>query len=153
MSFMIVGGGIALAFFVLSYFRAGRFGAAALAVGAGYLLTLLWGEVIAAYNLVGLPFLTWRELVYFGMILLPGLLAILFSHKQKSVLPRMIAAIAATLLVIAALLPLLNSEPQTQIIYSLLDQNREVIIGAVLTLGIVDVAFARLPKPPKPSKH
>jgi len=151
MSFMLIAGGIALGTLLLSYLRSGRFGATALALGAGYLLTLLWADTLTA-KAIQLPFLSWHNAVYSGLVLLPGLLTLIFSHKQKGFLPRIVAALILSVFVIALLLPMFNPEPITQMAYDTVEHYREVIISGVLALGLLDMIFSRSPKPPKHSK-
>lgn len=150
---MLVGGSIALSVLLLSYLRAGRFGMTVLALGAGYLLTLLWMDRLAMYEFIQPSFLSWRDTVSIALITLPGLLALLFGHKQKGLVPRIIAAPAVALLVITFLLPLFAADGQSQAVYTVIERNRELIISGVLVLGLLDMVSARLPKASKHDKH
>ncbi len=153
MSFMLVAGGIVLGMFLLAYLRSGRFGMTVLALGAGYLLALLWVDTLAAHTMVQLSFLAWRDAVYMILVLLPGLLALFFSHKQKSLLPRIVAALAIAVLSMVLLLPLFSPESESQTVYAMIERYREVIMSGLLALGLLDMVFARLPKTPKHDKH
>lgn len=153
MSFMMVGGGIVLSVLLLSYLRAGRFGMTVLALGAGYLLALLWMDRLAMYEFIRPSFLSWRDTVYITLIILPGLLALLFGHSKRSLVPRVIAAPAIALLVITLLLPLFTADGQSQMVYVVIERNRELIISGMLVLGLLDMIAARLPKATKHDKH
>jgi hypothetical protein len=153
MSFMFVGGGIALTVLLLAYFRPGRFGTTVLALGTGYLLTLIWIDTLAMYEFIRPSFLSWRDAAMIALVTFPGLLALLFSNKQKSLLPRIVAAPAVALLVITLLLPLFIADAESQIMYRMIEDYRELIISGLLVLGLLDMVFARLPKATKHDKH
>lgn len=152
MSFLVGAGAVAASMVLLSFLRSGRFGLTVLALGAGYLIASLWTDTLASYPLVQLSFLSWRDTVFMALILLPGMLVLLFGHKQKSILPTMIAALAIGLLAVTLTLPVFRAEPQSRFVYDFIRQYREVIMAALLLLGLLDVAFSRSIKAPKPSK-
>ena len=152
MSFMFFAGILAIGTFLLCLVRPGRFGQVVLALGAGYVLASLWADRLADYQLLRLSFVSWGDAVYLGLVLLPGIFVLLFSHKQKSVMPRMVAALAVALLVVALTLPLFSAESQSRIVYDFINQYRDVIIATLLVVGLLDMAFARSPKAPKSSK-
>lgn len=142
----------ALLLFLVSYLRSGRFGATVLALGVGYLLAMMWTDVLAAYGDVSLPHLAWRDIVYSLLVLSPGVLALLFSHKQKSLIPRSLAAVAIAVLGIMLLLPIFAPWMVGQELYATLEQYQGVIITALLLLGLLDMVFSRLPKASKGAK-
>lgn len=152
MSFYIAVGGVAVVAFLLAYLRAGRFGATALALGIGYLLTFLWIDDLAGLRLVEVPYLSWRDASYAFVVLLPGLLALLFSPKKKSILPKIIASPLIVLLVVTVLLPIIGAGSQGNFVYDNLNYYRNAIITGVLVLGLFDAFFARLPKAPRRSR-
>ena len=152
MSFLMVGGMVALGVFFLSFVRSGRFGSTILAFGAGYLLATLWTDALAGNQLVEVPYVSWRDAVFMGFIFVPGVLTLLFGHKKKSALPRVVAALAIALFVVSLTLPLFDAAPPSHVVYGSIEQYREVIISALLVIGIFDVAFARPLKVQKPSK-
>lgn len=152
MSFTLVAGSVALVLFLVSYIRSGRFGSAILALGAGYLLAMMWTEILLPYTTVSLPYLTRHDTVYGVLILLPGILALLLSPKQKSVLPKIIAALAVAGFSVALLLPIFEPWSNGSATYAAMQDYQGVIITGLLVLGLLDVLFARLPKPSKHGK-
>lgn len=160
MSFLVAIGGLAAAIFVLSYMRAGRFGPVVLSIGAGYILAELWTDkLVTIYTQLNADFslLAWPTATYAGLMLLPGLLALVLSQKRQGFLPRIIAGLAVSLLVVVMLLPSMDSsfvvEAPLRVAYDTLLRYRDIIITLVLVLGVLDIAFGRLPKVGKHHKH
>ena len=149
MSFLVVAGGVAVVTFLLLHLRSGRFGAVVLSLGIGYLLSFLWLSDLSSLNLMEVPLLSWQDAVYAGLVLLPGLLALLLSPKKKTVLPKIVAATMVAVLVVALMLPIMRFEGQGGYIYDSLHSYRDVVITGVLALGLFDTFFARLPKAPR----
>lgn len=154
MSFLLTAGGALLVLFIIAYLRAGRFGSTVLALGVGYLLALMWADSLATYESVYLPGVPMRDVSYSLLIAVPGLLAMLFSSKQKSLLPRIVQAFAIAVLGVALLLPVLAlGGGHVSEIYRFIELNREIIISGLLALGLLDMVFSRSPKPPKHKGH
>lgn len=152
MSFIFVAGLVAVIAFLLCMVRPGRFGMTVLALGAGYLLATLWTDSLAASQLVQLPFVSWRDAVFMGLILLPGVVALILGPRQKSLVPRIVAALAVALLAVTLILPLFKAGPESGAVYHFISQYRDVIVSSLLVFGLLDAVFSRLPKAPKPSK-
>lgn len=159
MSFLIVIGGLALVAFVLAYVRSGRFGPAALSLMAGYTLALFWADTIAVtYEGLGegLGISPWRDAVYASFITLPALAVLLVSPKRKSIVPRIVGALAFAALAVVLLMPIFSSAlfsgPSGNSLYATIDQNRELVMTVVLVLALIDVIFASTPKLPKRQK-
>lgn len=159
MSFIVVAGGVMLVFFVLALLRPGRFGPTVLALGAGYVLAQFWAEELAVrFPVVNdyVPFLTAHDALYGTMIVLPGVLALLLVGKQKSLLPRLIAALLLGVFVLALLIPILAFavvlEPQGRALYMTAQQYQGLAVTSGLLLGLFDTLFSRLPKSPRQNK-
>jgi hypothetical protein len=152
MNFLILGGGVLAVLFLVAYIRAGRFGATVLALGVGYLLALMWTDILLPYAPAALPYMSRYDTVYAFLIVVPGIVTLLFSPKHKSVFPKIITAFAVAALGVVLLLPVFESASQGSTLYTRLQDSQGVIITGLLLLGLLDVAFARFPKPSKPSK-
>ena len=152
MNFLLTVGGTALVTFLLSYIRAGRFGVTILALGAGYLLALLWTDTLISYPLVEIAFMSWRDAVSVSLVVLPGLFALLFGRKQRSLLPRIVAASVTAVFVVVVLLPVLMVDTSGRGLHTVLSQYRDEIISVILVIGLFDVVLARMPKAPKRTK-
>lgn len=153
MSFLVIIGGLAVALFVIAFFRSGRFGPAVLALSAGYIMAELWAEKIATtYQQFGADFsiLAWHGAVYTGIVLLPGLAALLLSQKRQSIIPGILAHVAIALLTVAILLPLVSPalviDSASRSTHDVIMQHRDSIITVILVLGVLDIVFGRLPK-------
>jgi hypothetical protein len=154
MNFLLTAGGALLVLFIISYLRAGRFGFTILALGVGYLLALMWADILSVYGGVSIPSVSWRDAVYSLVIITPGLLAMLFSSKQKSLLPRIVQAFLVAVLGVALLLPVLGlGGGFISNLYDLVAKNRNLIITSLLLLGIFDMVFSRSEKAPKHKEH
>lgn len=152
MTFLLAIGAVAAVLLVLSYIRPGRFGATMLALGAGYLLAMMWTDILLSYVTVSLPYMTRYDSIYSALIIVPGVLALLCSPRQKSVLPRVVAALAIAGFGVVLLLPVFERWSEGSVTYTMLHDYQGVIITALLVLGLLDILFARLPKTPKRSK-
>lgn len=152
MNFLLTVGGAALVTLLLSYIRAGRFGVTILALGAGYLLALLWADTLISYQLVEIAFMSWRDVVSVSLVVLPGLFALLFGRKQGSLLPRIVAASVTAVFVVVVLLPVLMVDTSGRGLHTVLSQYRDEIISVILVIGLFDVVLARMPKAPKRTK-
>src|SRR5690606_15624805 len=117
MSFLIAAGAIAAAVFVFSYIRSGRFGATIVAIGIGYLLAMMWTEILVSYSTISLPYVTRYDTIYSALILMAGILALLFSPRQKSILPKIIAALLVASLSVVLLLPVLEPWSKESALY------------------------------------
>ena len=149
---MLVAGAVAGTMFLLSYVRAGRFGAMILSLGAGYMLAELWADSLTAgYGAVQLGPLSWSQIIYASTVLGPGVFALLFSHKKKSLVPRIVGAAVAAVFALALLLTMLAAGSDTQVV-AVLREYKEAIITAALVMGLLDTVFARPPKAPKHTK-
>ncbi len=154
MSFFLTAGGALLGLFLLSYFRAGRFGATVLAFSAGYLLALMWADGLKTYESIYLPGVSMRDVSFALLVVVPGLLAMLFSPKQKSLLPRIVQAFAIAVFGVALLLPVLAlGGGHVGELYELIEDNRNSVITALLLLGLLDMVLSRSEKAPKHNKH
>ncbi len=120
MSFLLTAGGALLVLFLLAYLRAGRFGSTVLSFGVGYLLALMWADK-GVYEDVVLSALSPTDTVYLVLIIVPGILAMFFSSKQKSLLPRIVQAFAIAVLGVAMLLPVSG---ETGAVYALTTASR-----------------------------
>jgi len=149
MNFILAAGGLAFLLFIFSYIRQGRFGTTVLALSAGYLLATMWGDKLMVYDFISLPFMSWRDGVYLVLVLLPGVLALLFSPKQSGPIPRILGAVFIATLGVALLLPLFASESPAQDVYGAMQQYRETIIAALIALGLLDMVFSRSTKAAK----
>lgn len=152
MSFLVGAGAVAASMVLLGFLRSGRFGLTVLALGAGYLIASLWADTLAGYQEVQLPYVSWRDAVYGALVLVPGILVLLFGHKQKSILPTALSALLVALLAVTLTLQLFRAEPESRLVYDSIRQYKEVIVAVILAIGVLDVAFSRSVKPPKPSK-
>lgn len=154
MSFLLTVGGALLALFVLSYIRGGRFGTVVLAFGVGYLLAQTWTEVLISHFMISLPGLPTKDILYSAIVVAPGLLALLFSPKQSSFIPRIAQAFIVALLGITLLLPVLalGGSPVSEL-YNAVSQNRDGVIAAILCLGLADIVLSRSEKASKHNKH
>lgn len=154
MSFLLTAGGALLVLFVISYLRAGRFGATILAFGVGYLLAAMWTDTIVAFKSVPVPGVPWRDVVYALLIVTPGILALLFSPKQKSLLPRIVQAFLIAVFAVALLLPILGlGGGHIGEFYTILEKNRDVVVTLLLLLGLFDMVISRSEHAPKSAKH
>lgn len=152
MNFLIIGGGVLIALFCIAYIRAGRFGTAVLAMSAGYLLAMMWTDILLPYVPITLPYLNRYDTAYTLLIVVPGIVALLFSPKQKSILPKIIAALALAVFGVILLLPIFEPWSRDSALYARLQDSQGVIITALVLLGLLDAVFARFPKPSKPPK-
>ncbi len=153
MSFLLTAGGALLVLFLLAYLRAGRFGSTVLSFGVGYLLALMWADK-GVYEDVVLSALSPTDTVYLVLIIVPGILAMFFSSKQKSLLPRIVQAFAIAVLGVAMLLPVLGlGGGHISDLYGMVEQNREMIISGLLALGLVDMVLSRSEKSSKHKGH
>ena len=154
MNFLLTAGGALLVLFIISYLRAGRFGATILAFGVGYLLAAMWTDAIVAYGSFSVLGVPWRDVVYAALIVTPGLLAMLFSPKQKSLLPRIVQAFLIAVFGVALLLPVLGlGGGHIGEFYNIIEQNQDAIVTLLLLLGLFDMVLSRSEKAPKSSKH
>lgn len=160
MSFLIVVASFATALFVLSYLRAGRFGPTMLALGAGYLLAEMWASRLGYWLEVefggSLFVVSWQDVAYGALVLLPGLLALLFASKQKSVLPRFMASAIIGVFAVVLLLPVLSVatilDANSRLLHMTVQQHQAIAMTIGLVLGLVDILFSRLPKTPRRRK-
>lgn len=153
MNFMMVAGSIALAAFLLSYIRPGRFGMVTMALGVGYIFAGLWAEHLGKLQLMQLSFLPWPSVVYITLVVLPALVVLLFGRKQKSVFPRLITALFTALLAVLLLFPTFAATAESgHEVYDLLHRYREYGMTILFALGLLDMVFARSPKVPKHTK-
>lgn len=160
MSFLIVAASFAAALFVLSYLRAGRFGPTMLALGAGYLLAEMWasrlGDWLEAEFGGSFLMISWQGVAYGALVLMPGLLALLFASKQKSVLPRFIASAVVGVFAVVLLLPVLSVatilDANSRLLHMTVQQYQAVAMTIGLVLGLADIFFSRLPKTPRRRK-
>lgn len=152
-SFLFVAGAFGALLFLLAYVRSGRFGTTVLAFGVGYLLSLMWTDILAAHQLVSQPFLSWRDTVYVVLILVPAVLALLFSHKQKSLVPRFVASLAIAALGVVMLLPVFSVWSAGDTLYATIEDNQGLFMTALLLLGLFDMVFSRLPKASRHKEH
>lgn len=154
MNFLLTVGGALAVLFVLSYIRAGRLGSTILALGTGYLLAIMWADTLVAYESIYLPGVSMRDASYVLLIVSPGLLAMLFAPKQKSLLPRIVQAFAVAVLGVALLLPVLAlGGGHVSELYKLIENNRNIVITGLLLLGLLDMVLSRSEKTPKHGKH
>lgn len=156
MSAAAVAGGVLLAVFALGYLRPGRYGVAALALVAGNLLAAFFAADLAdEYREFGVSVsgLSWQNLVYSTLAILPMALIILFSQKLQSVLPRLIGSAFLAVLASAVLVPLFakaaDGASSVHAVSAFLAQYREQIIAGGVGLAVIDAILARPPKPPK----
>lgn len=152
MTFLTIVGAVMAVLFLLSYIRSGRFGATILALGAGYLLAMMWTDILLPHVTMSLPYLTRYDTVNSFLILLPGILAILLSPQQKSILPKMIASLAVAGFGVVLLLPVFEPWSKGSAVYATISDYQGVIITILLILGLFDILFARLPKSSRRSK-
>lgn len=160
MDFLIISAAVASAVILLGYFRPGRFGLVALALAAGYILTLFWTRPLTGLlEVYGDNFqgVSTRSLVFLALMLLPAFLVFLLSEKRRSILPRLISPLFLAVMLVALLLPILPSAKKSRDIgsevYRLVSSNKEIIITTVLSLGVLDISFSKSQKGIKPTKH
>lgn len=153
MNFLIIIGSVAAGLFMLTFIRSGRFGVAALALGVGYLLARMWTDILVSLTSFALPYISTSDTVHAGLILLPGILALLFGHHQNSLVPRPVGALIIATLGVTLLLPIFEPWANGHEVYRTLENYQGVIITGGLILGLLDIIFGRLPKAPKRSSH
>lgn len=154
MSFFLTAGGALLGFFLFSYFRAGRFGATVLAFGVGYLLATMWAESLKTYESIYLPGVSLRDSSFALLVVIPGLLAMLCSPKQKSLLPKIVQAFMIAVFGVALLLPILGTGGgHVSELYKVMEQNRDLIISGIVVIGLFDMVLSRSEKPAKHKEH
>jgi hypothetical protein len=148
MEVVIVYGVAAIALFVSAFLHSRRFGLLGLALGAGYILSQMWGyEFTLVLSVFGVPTNSFTTAVTLSVLILaPSLLLLFHGYSYKSLVGRLIGAMLFSLLAIAFLI-----EPLGHIlmpvgfgrdVYDLLVSNRELIIGGGLVLAIVDLFFS-----------
>lgn len=154
MSFLLTAGGALLVLFLLAFLRAGRFGTTILAFGVGYLLATIWTDALASYGNFSMPGVSSKDITYAMLVVTPGILALIFSPKQKSLLPGLLQAFAVAVLGVALLAPILGvGGGQISEFYTLIEQNRDILVTVLLLLGLLDMVFSRSEKAPKHKEH
>jgi hypothetical protein len=139
--------------------RQGRYGPAALSLGAGYIFGQFWADTIAGdYGALGeaLGISAWHDFVFVVLVTVPALLVLILSPKRQSIIPKPVGAFALAALAVALLLPIFSlalvMDAQSRAIYETIENNKEILITAALALGLIDIAFARHPKRAKHGK-
>lgn len=143
--------------FATTYFTRRRFGVLGLALCAGFLLSTMWTDEVTPFvrDSVGIELLTppLSSVVAASLVLLPAIL-LLFSgpayHKKSQ---RLIGSAAFALLAVSFLLtPLGNSinfDNASKTVYSVLNDNRNLIITAAVSYALYDLMTFKTPKKEK----
>lgn len=142
--------------FATAYFTRRRFGVLGLALCAGFLLSMMWtADVTPLVRQAGIVLLTppLSSVVAATLILLPALFLLFSGPTYHKRWPRLFGAAAFALLATSFLLtPLgsgVNFDDTGKQIYTLLMDNRNLIITAGITYALFDLLTY---KPPKPKK-
>jgi len=143
---------IAIVLFVLSYMHKRRFGLLGLALAAGSLLSGIWGYDIGLIaSGLGVPSGPLTSAVILSLIiLLPAGILLFHGYTYNSVIGRAIGAGLFTVLALAFLVEPLGHVLMPQgfgvDIYNWLTDNRTIIIGAGLTIAVIDLFLTKPPK-------
>lgn len=153
MSFVVIFLVIIGALFATAFFTKRRFGVLGLALAAGSILSSLWvGDLTpiianAGIILVKPPL---ESVVSAALILLPAVLLLSSGPTYKSMIQRVVGALAFAVLAIALLLEPLGSalviDKIGQPVYDFFLQQRIWIITGALLLAIGDLLMAKTPK-------
>jgi hypothetical protein len=148
---------IVVALFTLAYFTRRRFGVLGLALCAGYLLSIMWADNATTFvrDLIGIdtPMPILANAVTALLVVAPTALVLFRSptyHKKRQ---RLIGATVFALLTVAFILtPLSNSvnfDDASKKVYTILNDNRNMIITAGIAYALYDLMTFRTPKKEK----
>jgi hypothetical protein len=148
MIFLIV---IAL-LFAAAFFTKRRFGVLGLALAAGAMLSTLWvGDLTPIIANAGIQIIKppLSSVVSAALILLPAFLLFWSGPTYKTMVQRVVGALAFAGLAIALLLEPLGSalviDNTGKPVYEFFVQYRAIIVTAGLTLAVVDLLFTKTP--------
>ncbi|MCX6728319.1 MAG: hypothetical protein NTV39_00915 [Candidatus Saccharibacteria bacterium] len=147
----------AVVIFVAAFITKRRFGLLGLGLAAGSILSVIWAyDIGLEASLFGAPSgpIT-KAIVSCLLILFPAVILLFHGDKYKSMAGRVIGAILFTLLAVGFLIEPLSHAVSSQgfgsEVFNWILDNRNTIIGAGLTIAIIDLI---LTKPAHfPSKH
>ncbi len=147
---------VIIALFILAYYTRRRFGVLGLALSAGALLATMWAEQVtpyierAGFKLVSPPL---TSVVEAALVLLPAILLLFNGPVYKKRLPRIVGAVAFTLLATAFLLkPLAGSmelDEMGTFYLNLLADNKSIIITVAIAYALFDILTLKTPKKEK----
>lgn len=144
---------VIIALFVLAYYTRRRFGVLGLALCAGYLLSTMWtGEVTPIIRSAGLEIVSppLASVVGAALILLPAIILLYSGPTYAKKLPRIVGAVAFSLLTTSFLLtPLGNSislDEMGEFYLELLNDNKAVIITAAIGYALFDILTLKTPR-------
>jgi hypothetical protein len=139
--------------FALTYFTRRRFGVLGLALSAGALLSTIWTRDATSFVAgAGIEILTppLSTIVAAGLVLLPAIILLFSGPTYSQHWKRIVGAAAFALLATAFLLPSLASamvlDSTGRTIYSLLIDNRNLIITATIAYALYDLLTLKTPK-------
>lgn len=136
---------ILLALFIPVFESKRRFGTLGLALAAGYLLNELWGYDIYQIAIgFGVPSNSIGHLIVsFFVIIAPTVVLLFHGHAYKTLIGRVIGASLFTVLAIAFMTNLLSEALEFHgieaVVYNLILDNKNVIIGCGLVASVVDL--------------
>ena len=140
---------IAAALFVSSYMHKRRFGLLGLALAAGSLLSGIWGyDAGLVVSALGIPSGPLTSAVTLSIIiLLPAIVLLFHGYTYNTRIGRIVGASLFTLLALAFLIEPLGHVLVLQgfgaNVYDWLVDNRMMIIGAGLTIAVVDLFLTK----------
>lgn len=157
MSFVMVILVICIGLFLLAFGSKRRFGVLGLSLAAGSMINHLWlGELTPLVSETGIELVAppLESVVAASLILLPALLLLITGGPTyRGVKPRLLGAIAFSVLAITLLLEPLGSglviEGVGQTAYDLLSQYQVIIVTVGLGLALVDLMVTKTPKAAK----
>lgn len=141
--------GLAIVLFVASFIHKRRFGLLGLTLAAGSLLSGIWGYnaglVASAFGVPSGPSAT--AIILSIIILLPAGVLLFHGYTYSTLIGRVIGASLFTLLALAFLVEPLGHILMPQglgaDVYNGLVNNRTVIIGAGLTIAVIDLFLTK----------
>ena len=141
--------GLAIVLFVASFIHKRRFGLLGLALAAGSLLSGIWGYnaglVASAFGVPSGPSST--AVILSIIILLPAGVLLFHGYTYNTLIGRVVGASLFTLLALAFLVEPLGHILMPQglgvDVYNGLVNNRTVIIGAGLTIAVIDLFLTK----------
>jgi len=139
----------AVGIFVTAFFTKRRFGFLGLALAAGSILSVIWGyDIGLEASVFGAPSGSMTTaLVSSLLILFPAGILLFHGDKYKTLVGRIVGAVLFTLLAVAFLIEPLSQTISPQgfgsNIFNWLVNNRNTVIGAGLTIAILDLILTK----------
>lgn len=133
--------------FGLAYFTRRRFGVLGLALCAGYLLSIMWADAATTFirDTVGIdtPMPTLANIVTALIVVLPAVFLLFkgpaYSNKRQRLIGAAAFALLATSFMLTPLGNSVNFDDVSKKVYTILSDNRNVIITAGIGLALYDL--------------